>query len=185
MASSSTSANGIYMNCGPGQPFSLQVTCTGPSCQTLQNFPGLTCQSTSANSVCNNGVTCHNSQPQQQQQQQLQSTFVSNFTLTQQPLAIQVTTEQNIDVSGSSIQLNATNNGEATYVYGDVTVSNNGTSVAGMPSSTSTRKASSASRSHVVSNWALVLLVFLGMFIGQIQAQSLTLGFHSLRSSYP
>ena len=128
MATGSTSANGIYVNCGPGQPFSLQVSCTGPSCQTLESFPGLTCHSTSTNSVCSNGVTCQNPQPQQ-----LQSTnFVSNFTLSQPPQTVQVMTQQNIDVNGSSIQLNSTNNGEATYTYGDVTVSDNGTSVAGM-----------------------------------------------------
>lgn len=181
MASEATSANGIYMDCGPGQPFSLQITCTGPSCLTLQSFPGLTCQSTSTNSICNNGVTCSNAPPQQQQQFQA-STFVSNFTLTQPPQAVQVMTQQNLDIGGSAIQLNATNTGDVTYSYGDVTVNNNGTSVSGTPISTSTRK-SSSSRSHVVSKWALVLLVFMAMFIGQIQAQSLSWG--SILSGIP
>lgn len=54
-----SSATGTFTHCGPGQPFALDFTCTGPSCSALTGFPNTTC-TTGGDSVlsCTNSVTC-------------------------------------------------------------------------------------------------------------------------------
>ncbi|OCK75853.1 hypothetical protein K432DRAFT_396920 [Lepidopterella palustris CBS 459.81] len=55
-----TTLNGKLTTCGPGQYFSLQFTCNGPSCAGLTGFPNTTCvaDATNTNVICSNGVTC-------------------------------------------------------------------------------------------------------------------------------
>lgn len=55
-----TTLNGTLTTCGPGQYFSLQFTCNGPSCAGLSGFPNTTCTADATNTIltCSNGVTC-------------------------------------------------------------------------------------------------------------------------------
>jgi hypothetical protein len=53
-----TSAQGTVTSCGPGQAFSLQFTCAGPSCVDLNGFPNTTCTTDNTTLTCTNGVIC-------------------------------------------------------------------------------------------------------------------------------
>jgi len=183
MTSLISSLNGQYKSCGVGQPFSLQLQCNGPDCGAVLNFPGLACQTVSGGQSCTNGVTCSAaSNPQPQPSSSSGSGppappslgsggFTSSFTIQQDPQSGGTVTNQDIDIQGQSITLNATSNGTATFQYGDITVSNSGTTSPSSPASTGK---SSSSKTYPLSNLFLIALVFFSVFVSQIHAQSVT-----------
>jgi len=180
MTSLISSLNGQYKSCGVGQPFSLQLQCNGPNCGAVLQFPGLQCQTVSGGQSCTNGVTCNpasNPQPSSSSGSGPPAPpslgsggFTSSFNIEQDQQTGGTVTNQNINIQGQSITLNATSNGTATYQYGDITVSNNGTT---SPSPSSPGK-SSSSKTYPLSNLFLIALVFFSMFVSQIHAQSVT-----------
>jgi hypothetical protein len=92
MEGGTTSANGVYMDCGYGMPVSLTINCNGPSCPSLESlFPDLVCSSgaTTSNVNCNNGVQCPGP-----------VNFISNFNLFQQGQIVSST--QTLQIDGSS-----------------------------------------------------------------------------------
>jgi hypothetical protein len=72
-----TSATGTFTSCGPGQFFSLQFDCTGPSCTSLDGFPRTTCTTNGNTLSCTNGVEC--SGP---------TNYTSSFTFTQEDIVV-------------------------------------------------------------------------------------------------
>ena len=170
MASGLTSASGTYVDCGFGKGYSLKITCQGPSCAALANFPSLSCNHPSAlSSECNNGVTCGNTPVMTES-----SNFQSNFTIQQPPMAITTTTNESIDVNGEAVSLNGTSDGNVTYSYGAITVSNNGTSVSGTPIQTGARTTSSSACKRFSPPWFLLFIVFMSMLVAQVPAQSVS-----------
>ncbi|KAI9781269.1 MAG: hypothetical protein M1839_006061 [Geoglossum umbratile] len=75
-----TSAQGKLTSCGPGQAFSLQFTCTGPSCIDLKGIPTINCTDDGTTLTCTNGVTCPGP-----------TNYTSNFALTQKDTTISQT----------------------------------------------------------------------------------------------
>jgi hypothetical protein len=67
-----TTAKGTVTSCGPGQDYSLDYTCTGPSCTYLDGFPSMTCTTAGDVLSCTNGVVCPG-----------QTNYTSQFTFTQ------------------------------------------------------------------------------------------------------
>jgi len=75
-----TSAQGTVTSCGPGQAFSLQFTCAGPSCVDLNGFPNTTCTTDNTTLTCTNGVTCPGP-----------TNYTSNFSFSQSNIIVSQT----------------------------------------------------------------------------------------------
>jgi hypothetical protein len=75
-----TSAQGTVTSCGPSQPFSLQFTCTGPSCAGLNGFPNTTCTTDGDTLTCTNNVICPGS-----------TNYTSDFSLAQSNIIVSQT----------------------------------------------------------------------------------------------
>jgi hypothetical protein len=78
-----TTAQGTFKGCGDS--FSLLYTCSGPSCDFLNGFPGTTCQTSGSNLTCTNGISCNGT-----------AIYTSDFTYTESNVLVSQT--QNVDV---------------------------------------------------------------------------------------
>lgn len=59
-----TVVQGIFTFCGVGEGYALDYACTGQACDTLEEFPGVTCSPAPEDDSiisCSNGVTCPSS----------------------------------------------------------------------------------------------------------------------------
>jgi hypothetical protein len=101
----SSSANGTYTDCGLGQGVSLTITCGGPSCGILAQFPHLACTNDPSTAAlnCNNGVMC----PQP-------VNFLSQFDM-QQYLNNTVSAQQLLQIDGQMFA--GSDNGQGTVSY--------------------------------------------------------------------
>lgn len=88
----STSASGVYFDCGYGKPVGVNITCTGSSCPALLTYPDLVCTSDSLTTNCNNQVTsCPDN---------LLPNFQSKFTIFQNADG-SVNVDQSLSVDGN------------------------------------------------------------------------------------
>jgi hypothetical protein len=91
-----TDANATYANCGFGQPFSFEITCSGPSCDGLKDIPHLNCSTIDPATLhCTNGITCQDP-----------SNFTSSFSLHESDATL--TGAHNLTINGTQVQLQST-----------------------------------------------------------------------------
>jgi len=209
MSAITSSANGTYVDCGLGQGVDLTITCGGPSCSVLSQFPHLACSNDTVSSTthCTNGVTCPGT-----------PNFKSIFQMQQHPDDT-VSTQQELQIDGQNFEGNDDGHGVVAYSQ----VDNSGTStssitspvggssveatsvggtsifVGGTPdvgpgtsgSATNTAHSSNSAvgiatsnaRSHKktpVSKAVVFVLVILGMFVGRIHADTSFLTFNEV-----
>jgi hypothetical protein len=105
MSAITSSANGTYIDCGFGMGVSLTITCGGPSCQALQSYPNLQCNTdpSSTTSTCTNGITCSGS-----------TNFKSAFTLAQHTDNT-VTSSQNLTIDSETFTGTDDGKGDISY----------------------------------------------------------------------
>jgi len=188
MSAITSSANGTYTDCGLGQGVGLVLTCGGPSCGILSQFPHLQCSNDpiSSTTSCTNGVTCPGT-----------PNFKSIFQMQQHP-DNSVSTQQLLEIDGQDFD--GTDDGHGVVSYGPTNVATSptpsatgtgtgaggGTAAGGSPgTSTGTGTGTGGpSISHVASDASFrtpplsktlfVVLVIFGMFVGQSMADGPT-----------
>lgn len=93
-AMASTNATGLFSVCASGN-VSIQVTCTGPSCASLEEIPGVTCANDTTSFKCSNSVVCNGA-----------SNLTSSFSM--QQLNLTVSQTQNISIGDQQFILTST-----------------------------------------------------------------------------
>jgi len=168
-----TTANGVYFDCGYGKPVGVNITCSGPSCPALDSFPNLVCTSNSLTTNCNNKVTScpENSQPN----------FRSLFTIVQQADGT-LDENQSLTIDGNKYSVSDLN-GQVSYgpnpstTTTSTSVGATQTIVTTVPATTSRVSASSSANQLSIPRCSkprllFGLIVVFSLLAAQIQAHS-------------